>query len=535
MNTDRKEDAGSGNPNRLAAALIIIVLSSLVWLYRGYVTDDSFITYRYLHNALAGHGLVFNPGYRVWGFSNFLWLALLSPAVAAGADPLITSRVLGILCTVASVLIVLRRKNGFSSSGNLAGALLLATSGAFVVQATGGLETALYTLLIVLGLDRYRRALAAGRTADAVACGVIAACVAMTRPEGVILIMVLLLTLAVPQANAHVSARPTAVRLSLGFFVPYAGFIAAMHHYYGVFWPNPIDAKVGFSGEQLLRGLAYAVEYAVHYPLYPLLFAIALAAFRRTDVATRAIIACAVALTGVAIAAGGDWMRGYRLLHPVIALVSLLVPLITLHLHRIVRGFAPRFGAARRLPGILLAGAILVNVLNLRFDPHVSSPRYHRYVLDGITVGRWMAAHLEPGAVLATNTCGSIAYFSGLPIIDMMGITDRTIARRTDAPEEWRGIETGDGLYVLSRRPDYIQFGSATGSAEPVHLSDIEIYRQEEFWRWYELQSYPVNDTITVQLYRRRPVPLPDPLPEAARLMIDGIAAARMEHSRFRY
>jgi arabinofuranosyltransferase len=36
--------------------------------------DDAYISYRYAANLLAGHGLVFNPGERIEGFSNLLWV-----------------------------------------------------------------------------------------------------------------------------------------------------------------------------------------------------------------------------------------------------------------------------------------------------------------------------------------------------------------------------------------------------------------------------------------------------------------------------
>ncbi|MCX7840525.1 MAG: hypothetical protein N2559_13895, partial [Anaerolineae bacterium] len=41
--------------------------------------DDAYISFRYAQNALRGHGLVFNPGERVEGFTNFLWTALMIP------------------------------------------------------------------------------------------------------------------------------------------------------------------------------------------------------------------------------------------------------------------------------------------------------------------------------------------------------------------------------------------------------------------------------------------------------------------------
>ena len=51
------------------------------------MSDDGFIGFRYVQNALAGHGFVYNPGERVEGYTNFLWVALLAAGARLGASP----------------------------------------------------------------------------------------------------------------------------------------------------------------------------------------------------------------------------------------------------------------------------------------------------------------------------------------------------------------------------------------------------------------------------------------------------------------
>ncbi len=48
--------------------------SSTAW----FLCDDAFISFRYVRNLLEGHGLVFNPGEHVEGYSNFLWVLELA-------------------------------------------------------------------------------------------------------------------------------------------------------------------------------------------------------------------------------------------------------------------------------------------------------------------------------------------------------------------------------------------------------------------------------------------------------------------------
>jgi hypothetical protein len=79
--------------------------------------------------------------------------------------------------------------------------------------------------------------------------------------------------------------------------------------------------------------------------------------------------------------------------------------------------------------------------------------RYDRWVL----LGRYIGEH-HPGATLASDSVGKVPYFSGLPTIDMLGLTDVHIAHQPPRPGRAMvpGHSTRDPAYVLSRRPDLI-------------------------------------------------------------------------------
>src|SRR5262245_65582120 len=91
--------------------LTVAVVSSLVlvvhalWfrgLFRGNAVDDAYISFRYGDNLVHGHGLVFNPGERVEGYSNFLWVMAMAPAIAGTGDPTLFAQVLGLAASVRS-------------------------------------------------------------------------------------------------------------------------------------------------------------------------------------------------------------------------------------------------------------------------------------------------------------------------------------------------------------------------------------------------------------------------------------------------
>ena len=69
-------------------------------LYFGVTADDAFISFRYAENLAVGHGPVWNTGERVEGYTNFLWVLLLSLPAALDASLVVSSQVMGVLASV---------------------------------------------------------------------------------------------------------------------------------------------------------------------------------------------------------------------------------------------------------------------------------------------------------------------------------------------------------------------------------------------------------------------------------------------------
>ena len=56
---------------------LVTALVALAW-GRRFVVDDAFISFRYAEHLAMGHGLVWNPGEHVEGYTNFLWTLLMT-------------------------------------------------------------------------------------------------------------------------------------------------------------------------------------------------------------------------------------------------------------------------------------------------------------------------------------------------------------------------------------------------------------------------------------------------------------------------
>jgi hypothetical protein len=184
---------------------------------------------------------------------------------------------------------------------------------------------------------------------------------------------------------------------------------------------------------------------------------------------------------GFVVYAGGDHMPGFRLLLPVIPLVSLG---IYLALRDAVAVSDSKMELA--IYALITVGAasqIGWEELNPRKEDPASRV--------GSIVGKYIAAHWPAESLVALNTAGSTPFHAAsLRFIDMLGLNDRHIARRkvTEVVLPWQlqpGHLKGDGAYVLSRKPDYIIVGPAEGTSitAPWFLSDLEMQRDARFVR----------------------------------------------------
>jgi hypothetical protein len=64
------EDARPVDPGFLLLLGIVLLFVVHAWRFR-FTVDDAFISLQYARNLVEGHGLVFNLGKRVEGYSNF--------------------------------------------------------------------------------------------------------------------------------------------------------------------------------------------------------------------------------------------------------------------------------------------------------------------------------------------------------------------------------------------------------------------------------------------------------------------------------
>jgi arabinofuranosyltransferase len=456
---------------RIALAMVLAIAAGNAFVFRTNL-DDAFITYRYAVNVSAGHGPVFNVGEHVEGYSNFLWVLVLSSVHwSLDLDVEHTARLLGLVAGLATVLatywLVLRLtdRDYFAA---IAAATLLASAGSFAAYELSGLETPLFSLLLVLLVALLVRR-------SFVQAGVIAALATMTRPEGSVVTISAAVWVLVAVAGDR-RRRLGSLCKFLCPFVAIAGLWTLWRlHYYGYFVPNAFAAKSGGVSliEQFHEGLKYFNGFVLaNLPLMMITgfaLVVPLASGRRLRLgAVEALILSFVAsLVLIAMIAGGDWMPAWRFFAPILPLWLILVAYIW---HRNLPN--GQWLHSRAAVALVCGAALLMLGISFSNDNMIPRVRLGRSQVAALSSqGRWFRKTLPPTAVIATYANGALSYHAWpRTAIDMLGLTDEHIARhgkRVDDPTIPVGHRAYDYEYVISRRPDIVIFSGGGFASEP--------------------------------------------------------------------
>lgn len=409
----------------LLSAVGLLVLFTFL---QRYPMDDAFISFRYADHLAKGLGLVWNPGQRIEGFSNFLWTILLAFGIRLGVAPESFSLFLASIAYCASLaltyLIGLRVIRTRWSSLLLVVAVAFTRS--FYGLATSGLETPLQ-IALTLGLV-YLALRMVGREWNWKE-GLVVSCFALLAvlnrldallPIGVIGYFIL-------AGKSKRSARNLAAFPSL-FLILLAIFLVWKAGYFGDVVPNSFHAKVR-GGGRIAYGLLYLHLFAACLFLYPtlLIASSGLVKAWRNRLDLRLISAVVVSWLGYIVWVGGDFME-FRFLTPILPLLFLLI----------IEG-------ARQLSIPILKQAVpamlLVGVLHSNFGMEwllfgegiesISRIKSHLYQLDHWEmIGKRLGTLFGGSDVsIAVGAAGAMPYYSCLRTIDVMGLNDRQIPR----------------------------------------------------------------------------------------------------------
>ena len=459
-------------------AYIPIVLTVIVFLilllhinYLRFVCDDAFISFRYAKNFVEGHGLVYNIGEKVEGYTNFLWTLLLSLFMKIGLNVVVVSQVLGALFGLATIFLLLRLNRWLYPVENLfnyLAPLFLVCCGAYAAWSTGGLETSFYTFLVFLGSSLFISGITQPK--HFVFSGITFALVCLTRLDGLIFVGITFFFLFYLSVVSKKIKLKNLLVWTLCFLVTFLVYFFWRWSYYGKFLPNTFYLKMG-NGSFYRQGLLYLFDFIQRFWIWllviPLLF-LGKVIKSNTSLKMITLYFASMVLTFSFYVAhvGGDFMDMFRFFVPILPFFFFLI-------QEGFRGmyYYPQPLSKRKQKIALVTSEILLiglSVFLLASPSKESNKAWSREGIDSIgylrqsallwsKVGLMFKSVAKPGESLATTAAGAIPYYSELYTIDELGLTlpsqSNLKVRKVLRPGHRKKVTDE---FLISRKPTYI-------------------------------------------------------------------------------
>ncbi|QRP45852.1 hypothetical protein [Amycolatopsis sp. FDAARGOS 1241] len=404
---------------RSFVVVLVLAFSLVHQLLFATVTEDALVTFRYAQNIVDGAGAVFNPGDRDEGYANFLWLVVIAlPRAAFGADVQTSGVVLGVAAALGCVLLAYFLANritrlalpdgaGPQPAVGVAAAVLTAGASGLAVYGPSGTELPMFVLLVLAVVYAYvaRRAVVAG---------VLVAAAVMTRPEGLVLALVVggWLVVAAARGRHNWWAPAGYVLGALVFLVPWTAWRVTYYHH---FLPGSAVRVLGPDWRYLtgfsLAHLGFLALGVAAVVTLSLIRTPGRAADARS--ALWLLFTLALCFTVFVVVLDGDTGPSWRLLVPVPPLLA--VASAGAHGVLTAANPSPEPRTVSRLVPVVAAVftgfAVLVSVVSP--DVLTSVRAWHQDSAQLAEVGEWLAAYLPPGSVVSAAAPGAIASRAG--------------------------------------------------------------------------------------------------------------------------
>jgi len=445
--------------------LILLTLASAAFLLTlmapAQVTDDAYITYRYVHNIAGGEGFVYNTGERVLGTTTPLYTLLLTALtyVVPRSDIIQLSLAANAICDALSTIVlfqlccwITRRK-----WAALMVAVLFACFPFRLAIARSGMETPLFVLMILTSIYMYileRPCLSAA----------IAGLATLVRPEGGFLVAVIL-------AHLFVSRRrpPSKESVVIGsVLLPWFVFST---WYFGSPVPNSVIAKArAYVMLSRFEFFPIAVRFWGGSPFWgPLtvprfVYALLNGVF---------LISLYIFLLRL------DWRTGSRAcvfwLYPVVFVLAFafanpfmmpwyLAPLLPFWLVALAKGMVTFVEMlAKQLPNhrwrLLVAAALLatqIPALDIVSKVQLGAPLSQREDLYSMLAIR-LSEQVSGDPVIAASEIGALGYYSSAYILDTIGLVSPQAIPYNPAPRSPSTLPYAIPTeLILDHRPEFV-------------------------------------------------------------------------------
>ncbi len=425
--------------------------------------EDAYIGFRYAENFANGHGLTFNEGEYVEGYSNFLFIIILSFCYKIGLSTAFASKSIGIISSLVILFIIPRiifyLTNGkCSSTSQYMPSICLSSYPAFTYWSTSGMETTFFASLLILGFYY-----ALKEKNNLLIASLFLILATLVRMEGILYFISIVLAYI---AHNYISIRKKdklylkqLLLIIIPFFLAMSAWELWRFYYYGSLLPNTYFIKMPGPDQvfPISRGIVYIANFwnSIGGILVLLLSFIFL--FSRYPIFPKVFYIFIQLLWHLYIReTNGDWMVLHRFyIH--------LVPFIFIFLSISIESVLKNRRTLNLFIFAYFMGFSLYSTYfyrNIQYDNTIG-------LQSEVHVGKWLMNNVDHDKTLAVLNAGALPYFSKLKTIDYYGLMNSELARMpldevsidmdSDGINETIRMEKFNPNWLLDQKPDLIE------------------------------------------------------------------------------
>lgn len=527
------------NNNNLIYGLLIVlsIVFVIICMNNKFIQDDAYISFRYVENFVNGNGLVFNIGEKVEGYTNLLWVLLLSVFVFMKMSIESVSQILSVIFGIVVLIMTyylsglfplndeakLSKKVKVDSNASvkyfdLIAPLFLVFTSSFIFWSVSGMETTMFISFVLCGIYFYLKDRKPDKLNYQFPLFILLA--TLTRPEGMYffgLIMIHKFFFAIKEKKAEGLKEffsKNNILSYLVYIIPVILYFLIRYSYYGYLFPNTYYAKAGFSSEYLNTGLDYFTKFLTSYLIYGIVLIAPLYLFKKRECFFELTLFYLLIVSFIlyVISVGGDVLKQGRFFLPVLPLIYILFAKFLNEMYYKFR--ASMNGSVAG--GIIAVACAVICIFyytsqkeNLDSDIQGENGLVQKMKLSGAWFKTKQQGLGRPLNVAAT-TIGAVSYFAGpqVNVIDILGLTDKEVAHNPKRIPEISDQSIGwkernyNADYIMSRDPDYVYFSTGV---KPSAYGERALYTVEEFMKYY--YPYYISDranNYSDVVYRRK-------------------------------
>lgn len=425
--------------------------------------EDAYIGYRYAENFANGHGLTFNNGDYVEGYSNFLFIILLSLSYKIGVSTTLASKSIGIISSLI-ILLILPKIISYLTNRRCSylvryfPSLCLSSYPAFTYWTTSGMETTFFASLLVIAF--YFTIKEENNLYVASLFYILAT---LVRMEGILYFISIVMAYSIHNYIVMKKIDKLFFRRLFYIIIPY---IIAMiiwelwrWNYYGSFLPNTYYIKMPALDQifPISRGIIYMSSFWNSIGGISILLLSLLFVFGKYPIFIKLYYIFIQLLWHLYLReANGDWMVLHRFY---IHLVPFIFIFLSISIGYVIKN-------QRALNTFLIAYIIGFSLHSIYY---YRNNQYNNTIglQSEVHVGQWLKNNMDQNKTLAVLNAGALPYFSKLKIIDYYGLMDSELSRMplkkvlidmdSDGIKEKKSMERFNPDWLLDQKPDLVE------------------------------------------------------------------------------